>query len=152
MHLWDARTGQHLSRFVNPGGWARSISVDAAGTRLAVGSGTGEIHVRDVRTEQFIGHLPGHAGRVLVVAFSEVPDHLVSAAADGTVRAWSLSRQRQLAQVRVDATLNCAAADPGTGRVLVGSAAGPVSLRLSYGDLTVDESVAVPLAGRGDGR
>ncbi|MFJ9523379.1 NB-ARC domain-containing protein [Kitasatospora sp. NPDC101801] len=152
VHLWDSLTGQHLSRFVNPGGWARSIAVNPAGTRLAVGSGTGEIHLRDVRTEQFVGHLPGHAGRVLMVAFSEDPDRLVSAAADGTVRAWSLSQQGQLAEIRVDATLNCAAADPGTGRVLVGSAAGPVSLRLSHGDPTVDEFVAGSLTGPSDGR
>lgn len=150
VHLWDARTGRHLNRFVNPGGWARSIAVDAAGAHLAVGSGTGEIHVRDVRTGQFTAHLSGHVGRVLMMAFGDDPDRLLSAAADGTVRAWSLSHQHQLAEVRVDATLNCAAADPGTGRVLVGSAAGPASLQLHHGQ-TVDH-VAEPADSRGEGR
>ncbi|PYC77348.1 hypothetical protein C7C46_19110 [Streptomyces tateyamensis] len=150
VHLWDSRTGRHLSRFVNPGGWARSIAVDATGAHLAVGSGTGEIHVRDVRTGQFTAHLSGHVGRVLMMAFGDDPDRLLSAAADGTVRAWSLGRQHQLAEVRVDATLNCAAADPGTGRVLVGSAAGPASLQLHHGQ-TVDH-VAEPADSRGEGR
>jgi hypothetical protein len=87
-----------------------------------------------------------------MMAFCDDPDRLLSAAADGTVRAWSLGRQQQLAEVRVDATLNCAAADPGTGRVLVGSAAGPASLRIAHGEQIVDQGDAVPLAGPGDGR
>ncbi|MEV8565598.1 hypothetical protein AB0436_08470 [Streptomyces sp. NPDC051322] len=52
----------------------------------------------------------------------------MSAAADGTVRLWSLSEQRQTAKVRVDASLHCAAFEPGTGEVLIGSAAGVVAL------------------------
>ncbi|MEV0599882.1 hypothetical protein AB0I82_11385 [Streptomyces sp. NPDC050315] len=58
-------------------------------------------------------------------------DRLVSAAADGTVRLWSLAEQRQLAEVRVDATLHCASFDPATNRVLAGSAAGVATLSLN---------------------
>lgn len=142
---------------MNPGGWARAVALDAGGDRIAVGSGTGELHVRDVRTEQFVGHLAGHAGRVLMLAFTDDPDRLVSAAADGTVRAWSLSHQSQLAEVRVDASLNRAAAGSSTGAVLVGSAAGPASLRLVLGEATADQADAYPFADasedrRGEGR
>lgn len=55
-------------------------------------------------------------------------DRLVSAAADGTVCVWKLGEQRQTAKVRVDALLPCAALEPAAGEVLVGSAAGVVSL------------------------
>ncbi|MEZ0094120.1 WD40 repeat protein/transcriptional regulator with XRE-family HTH domain [Streptacidiphilus sp. EB129] len=157
VHLWDGRTGRHLTRFVNPGGWARAVALDAAGSRIAVGSGTGEVHIRDVHTEQFVGHLTGHAGRVLMLAFTDDADRLVSAAADGTVRAWSLSLQRQLAEVRVDASLNCAAASSAAGSVLVGSAAGSAALRLVLGDAAADQADAALPAGsggfrRGEGR
>ncbi|MFF1787681.1 NB-ARC domain-containing protein [Kitasatospora sp. NPDC058243] len=138
VHLWDARTGRHLTRLVNPGGWARAIAIDADGRRLAIGSGTGEIHIRDIHSEQFVAHLPGHSGRVLMVTFLDDPDRLVSAAADGTVRAWSISQQQQLVEVRVDATLNCATADPCTARVLVGSAAGTALLRLGETELAAE--------------
>ncbi|MCX5314720.1 hypothetical protein [Streptomyces sp. NBC_00154] len=53
---------------------------------------------------------------------------LVSAAADGTVRVWSLGEQQQIAKVRVDASLHCATFEPTTDEVLVGSAAGVMAL------------------------
>jgi WD40 repeat protein len=74
VHLWDSRTGRHLGRVREP---PRLGAVDHRrryGRPPRGGSGTGEIHVRDVRTEQFIGHPAGHAGRVLTVSFSEDPD------------------------------------------------------------------------------
>ncbi|MEU6957575.1 hypothetical protein [Streptomyces sp. NPDC045714] len=55
-------------------------------------------------------------------------DRPVPAAADGTVPLWSLSEQRQIARVRVDASLHCAALERGTDEVLVGSAPCVVAL------------------------
>ncbi|MEV7959484.1 hypothetical protein [Streptomyces sp. NPDC088141] len=51
--------------------------------------------------DRFTAHLPGHTGRVLRAVFLDDPDHLASAAADGTARLWSLAEQRQLAKVAV---------------------------------------------------
>ncbi|MER5852724.1 hypothetical protein ABT126_38525 [Streptomyces sp. NPDC002012] len=80
--------------------------------------------------DRFTARLPGHTGRVLMAGFLDGPDHLASAAADGTVRLWSLTEQRQLAEVRVDASLHCAACDLTTGHVVVGSAAGTVAFSI----------------------
>ncbi|MFK0252288.1 WD40 repeat domain-containing protein [Streptomyces sp. NPDC090445] len=126
--LWRGTTGEHVSRFANPSGWARAVALDSPGKRLAIGGGNGEIHIRSVSDDRFTAHLPGHTGRVLMAAFLDAPDSLVSAAADGTVCLWSLSEQRQLAEVPVDASLHCAAFDRATGHVVVGSAAGTVAL------------------------
>ena len=57
------------------------------------------------------------------------PDTLTSAAADGTVRLWSLREQCQLAEIRINASLHCAATHPTTGHLLTADAAGPVLLR-----------------------
>ncbi|MER5616870.1 hypothetical protein [Streptomyces sp. NPDC002215] len=57
-------------------------------------------------------------------------DRLVPTAADGTVRVWSLTEQRQIAKVRGDASLHCAAFEPATGELLVGSAADVASLTI----------------------
>ena len=50
------------------------------------------------------------------------------AAADGTVRAWAIEDRQQLAEVRVDASLQCAALDRTAQRVLAGSAKRVVSV------------------------
>ncbi len=126
--LWRASTGQTVAQFTNPSGWTRAITVDHAGTAVAVGSGTGDIHVRDVTTGRILGSLRGHTGRVLLLGFAHEADRLVSAAADGTVRLWSLSRQLEIAQIRVDASGQCGSFDPTSGRLLVGSAAGVTAL------------------------
>ncbi len=91
---------------------------------------SGEISVRDLRADRFTAHLSGHTGRILMLGFTGHEDHLVSAAADGTVRLWSLSEQRQISEVRVDASLHCAAYDGVKDQVLVGSAAGVVALTI----------------------
>lgn len=130
VRVWRGRTGEHVSRFTNPAGWARTVAVDSGGERLAIGAGSGDIHVRSLDADKFVAHLPGHTGRVLMLAFIEGTDLIVSAAADGTVRLWSLPEQRQVAQVRVDASLHCAAFDETTRRVVAGSAAGIVTLSL----------------------
>ncbi|WP_394329366.1 hypothetical protein [Nocardiopsis sp. CNR-923] len=130
VRVWQAPDGEFRSRFTNPSGWARSVTLDSKGTRVVVGAGTGEISVRDLRADRFTAHLSGHTGRILMLGFASHEDQLVSAAADGTVRLWSLSEQRQIAEVRVDASLHCAAYDGVKDQVLVGSAAGVVALKI----------------------
>ncbi|MFI5534521.1 NB-ARC domain-containing protein [Kitasatospora sp. NPDC051853] len=130
VRVWRAADGEFVSRFTCPTGWARSVALDDHGVRAVVGAGNGDIAVRDLTDDRFTAQLSGHSGRILMLAFTAAPDRLVSAAADGTVRLWSLIEQRQLAEVRVDGSLNCAAYDPVHGRVLVGSAAGVVTLDL----------------------
>ncbi|MFG2561065.1 WD40 repeat domain-containing protein [Streptomyces sp. NPDC048496] len=128
--MWHALAGEFRSRFSSPSGRARAVTVDVPGHRVAVGAGTGDIAVRHLGTDKFTSHLSGHTGRILMLGFTSGEDHLVSAAADGTVRLWSLGEQRQIAEVRVDASLHCAAFEPGTGEVLIGSSAGVVALEI----------------------
>ncbi|MGH3922560.1 MAG: WD40 repeat domain-containing protein [Pseudonocardiaceae bacterium] len=130
VRVWHAPTGDPVTEFANPAGWARTVAVDPPGKRLAIGSGASEIYIRDVCADEFIAHLPGHTGRVLMLGFTRNPDRLISAAADGTARIWSLSEQRQLAEVRIDASLQCAAFHPATGRLLAVSAAGVAMLTI----------------------
>ncbi|MGI5401928.1 NB-ARC domain-containing protein [Streptomyces sp. CA-135486] len=130
VRVWHAPTGEFRGRFTNPSGWARAVTVNGPGNRAAVGAGTGDISVRNLDTDRFTAHLSGHTGRILMLGFTSDRDRLVSAAADGTVRLWSISEQRQIAEVRVDASLHCAAFDSRTDQVLVGSAAGVVALNI----------------------
>lgn len=131
VRLWRADTGEILTEWTNPAGWARTINLDASGLRAAVGSGTGDIYVRDLAVSTNIAHLIGHTGRVLMLGFApstDRPDRLVSAGADGTVRIWSISEQREIAKVRVDASLQCATFDADSACLLAASATGVVAL------------------------
>jgi WD40 repeat protein len=67
----------------------------------------------------------------LLLGFTDDLDRLVSGAADGTVRIWSLSHLRQIAQVRTDASLFCGAFDPYSGRVMAGGAAGVLGVTIN---------------------
>jgi WD40 repeat protein len=80
--------------------------------------------------DRFIAHLFGHSGRVLMLSFGPGPDQLMSAAADGTVRSWSLTEQCQLAEVRVDASLQCAAFSAESLSAIAASAAGVVAMSI----------------------
>jgi WD40 repeat protein len=67
----------------------------------------------------------------LLLGFTDDLDRLVSGAADGTVRIWSLSHLRQIAQVRTDASLFCGSFDPHSGRVMAGGAAGVLAMTIN---------------------
>ena len=122
--VWQLSTGTCAAEIASESGWVRCVDLDTEGQRLAVGYGPGDIHVYDVDSRRKLAELRGHNGRVLMLAMSMNPDVLISAAADGTVRAWSISACDQLMQVRADASLNCAAFDRDTDVVLTGSANG----------------------------
>lgn len=64
---------------------------------------------------------------MLGLGFMSDEDRLVSAAAERTARVRSFGEQRQIAEVRVDALLHCAAFRPATGDVPVRSAVGVVA-------------------------
>jgi len=90
--------------------------------------GSGDIHIWEPNNDRIVASLVGHQGRILMLGLIADRDRLVSGAADGTVRLWSVSQQRQLAEVRIDASLHCAAFDPRNSRVYAGSAAGAVAI------------------------
>jgi WD40 repeat protein len=116
--------------FLHRTSWIRAVAMDMTGERIAVGCGPGAIYVHSITNGQDVIELHGHSGRVLMVGFTADPDVLISAAADGTIRSWSLAAQKQLAVVRVDASLQAAALDAGKGIVLAASADGTMAIRI----------------------
>ncbi len=65
-----------------------------------------------------------------MIGFTADPDVLVSAAADGTIRSWSLTGQKQLAEIRVDPSLQAAALDARNATILAASAGGTMAIRI----------------------
>jgi WD40 repeat protein len=103
--LWPLPDGEQAAEFTYGTSWVRAVALDPSSVRVAVGCGPGEIYVRSVAHGQDVAELHGHNGRVLTIGFTADPDVLISAAADGTVRSWSLREQKQLAELCVDASL-----------------------------------------------
>ncbi|REF00533.1 NB-ARC domain-containing protein [Thermomonospora umbrina] len=128
--LWRLPAGELVTELAHPGNWVRTVSLDPQGTHAALGCGPGDIYVHDLATGHVTASLHGHTGRVLMIDFTSTPDMLVSAAADGTIRTWSLTGHKQLAEMRVDASLQCAAFGRDTGTALVASATGTVALKI----------------------
>jgi WD40 repeat protein/transcriptional regulator with XRE-family HTH domain len=128
--LWRLPGGQQAAEFAFGTSWVRAVALDPSGDRVAVGCGPGEIYVRGAADGQDVAELHGHNGRVLMIGFTADPDVLISAAADGTVRSWSLREQKQLAEVRTDASLQSAALDADSGIVLAASAGGTMAIQI----------------------
>jgi WD40 repeat protein len=128
--LWRLSADDMAGEFLHRTSWIRAVAMDVTGERVAVGCGPGAIYVHSITNGQDVIELHGHSGRVLMVGFTADPDVLISAAADGTIRSWSLAAQKQLAVVRVDASLQAAALDAGKGIVLAASADGTMAIRI----------------------
>ena len=131
VRFWRPTTGDSVTELASQAGWSRAIAVEPSGDRLAVGSGAGDIEIYEIATGDIVARLAGHAGRILMLGFAGDGDRLGSAAADGTARSWSIADQRELAQVRVDASGQCAAFDAISGRLLLAGAAGVTCLSLA---------------------
>ena len=127
--VWRVPEGQQLTEMTRAGSWVRTVAIDAGGERVALGCGPGDIYVHDLGAAEAV-QLFGHSGRVLMIGFTEDPNVLVSAAADGTVRSWSVSTQKQLAQIRADASLQCAAFSTDDEMIIAGSAGGTLAVRI----------------------
>ncbi|WP_423463362.1 NB-ARC domain-containing protein [Promicromonospora sp. MS192] len=134
VRTWTLSTGVERGDLSVPG-WARTVAFDPSGARLAVGAGNGDVYVHRLGVSEPEAVLRGHRGRVLMLGFSEDGSWLASTAADGTVRRWALDggdaqHGRGAVQVRVDASGQCAAFNPRTASVVVGSAGGTTLLKL----------------------
>ncbi|MBV7338081.1 hypothetical protein KFU94_59620 [Chloroflexi bacterium TSY] len=58
------------------------------GTKLAIGSYDGTVHIWDVETLKPLGRLFGHTTSAVDVAWSPDSKRIVSASWDGTIRVW----------------------------------------------------------------
>jgi WD40 repeat protein len=130
VRLWRFPGGEQAGEFAHGKNWVRAVALDAPSGRIAVGCGPGVIYVHELSAGHDVTELRGHSGRVLMIGFTSDPDVIISAAADGTVRSWSLARQKQLAEIRVDASLQTAALDAGKGIILAASASGTAAIRI----------------------
>lgn len=131
--VWNADNGDLEAERLAASGWVRAVAIDGGGEYVVSGLGSGDLVIGTADGSGAASHLFGHAGRVLDLAFL-ADGRLVSAAADGTVRVWSRTENRQLAQIRVDSSLQCAKIHAASGRVVVSSSTGVLALKVAETD------------------
>jgi WD40 repeat protein len=69
-----------------------------------------------------VAELVGHAGRVLDLRLSADRSHVLSGAADGTVRLWNVDKEPELCRIRFEASLLGCAVDSTASSMLTASA------------------------------
>ena len=90
VHLWDLRTLRKAARLAAHHNIVFSLAFDAAGTRLASGSGDSTVALWD-RTPggwQLRARFTGHRRRVRALAFAPHGQELASGSDDGSIRVW----------------------------------------------------------------
>jgi WD40 repeat protein len=101
--VWNMETKQLVARF-NPtpsrvAGFQGALAISQDGRWLAFddfASGTGLIHLVDLRTKQIVRHLSGHAERITSLAFSADDRRLASADIAEQLKLWDLTTGKPL--------------------------------------------------------
>ncbi|KAJ7613199.1 quinon protein alcohol dehydrogenase-like superfamily [Roridomyces roridus] len=85
--IWNAVTGELLLDL--PSEDINTMDIAADGTRVAVGTHSGMIHVRDAGTGESVASWQAHKDVINTVHFSPTSTCLVSASADGSASIWN---------------------------------------------------------------
>ncbi len=101
VHLYDVANGKELSRGSGLRYPARSFGLTADGRTLATPDGPSVV-LWDCATGKPRRRLDGHEGMVTGVLLSADGNRLISASADGTVRAWDVATGRLLSKLALD--------------------------------------------------
>lgn len=94
VRVWDiAKPTGYAPTFSLPGGWSAVFSPD--GTRLASGSNSNQIEIRDAKTLATVSTLTGFGALVVDVAWSPDGAAIVGGSNDGTFRAFDVTTGKE---------------------------------------------------------
>jgi WD40 repeat protein len=93
--IWDAMTGEELTRLRGHSGDVIAVAVSPDGRWLASAGEDTTIVLWDMETWERRHTLRGHTGMVMSLAFSHDSQRLVSGSRDGTVKVWDMTRRKK---------------------------------------------------------
>ena len=106
--LWDANSGQLLSRIEQPSGpeaWVTALAFSADGRTVASGHDDGKVRFWDVGSQKFLGEIQAHPTSpikrpVSALAFSPNGAFLATAGEDLAVRVWDADSHKLVAELK----------------------------------------------------
>ncbi|MBX3405204.1 MAG: protein kinase [Phycisphaeraceae bacterium] len=78
-----------------------SVAIFPDGSRVAVGTSTGDVVILDAGAARQTARLSGHSNWLVSLDFDSAGKRLLSGAGDGTTRVWSLDRSECLATIEI---------------------------------------------------
>jgi WD40 repeat protein/serine/threonine protein kinase len=91
LKLWDVASGQEVQNLGERLPGVNKLALARDGTRLAAGTTTGAIQLREPLTGRELGALSGHQGIINGLTFSPDGKLLASASGDVTVKVWDVA-------------------------------------------------------------
>ncbi len=146
--LWDAQTGQAVSRPLKLDGSLTAAAFSLDGSKLILGDSQGDARIFDVATQKAVGRPIEQKKEITSVSFSGDGLKALTSSADGTAREWDAATGRPLATpMEHDRPLFLAAFNPNADRVLTVDKEGAVQLWKADDGNALGDSIKVNLDG-----
>jgi len=100
LSIWDATSGQLLTRFQGHAGLATIVAFSPDGERILEGSADGNAYLWDAASGQCLARLGGHAKAVATLAFSPDGRHILTAYEGGVIRLWRATGGRAVRKLK----------------------------------------------------
>jgi WD40 repeat protein/serine/threonine protein kinase len=88
VRLWDAITGEQLSKLKGNEGRIGGLAVSPDGSSIASAGSDAKVRLWDAKSGDVIHTLSGHLGAINGLAYSPTGDRIASASVDKTVKVW----------------------------------------------------------------
>ncbi|MGH9277207.1 MAG: NB-ARC domain-containing protein [Acidimicrobiales bacterium] len=103
VRVWDTESWDQIVSW-RCRSWVQSVAFDPSGRMIASGDYGGSVRIWDVESANEIATVEHSGSWVNGVEFDSTGTRIVSCGGDGAVRIWDLTRNRRLAELRLDAS------------------------------------------------
>jgi WD40 repeat protein len=86
---WNIETSESITLFDNNAITIYALTLNAAGSNMAIGDKSGNIWIINTATGKKIAQAKGHTARILDISYSPDNSQLASSSFDGTIRIWN---------------------------------------------------------------
>ncbi|HTC19419.1 MAG TPA: hypothetical protein VK859_01130, partial [bacterium] len=146
--LWDAGTGQAMSRPLQLDGSLTAAAFSKDGSRLVLGDSEGDAQVFDVATQKAVGHSMEQKKEITSASFSDDGQKVLTSSSDGVAREWSASNGGPLASpMEHDQPLFLAVFNPDADRVLTVDKEGAAQFWQADNGNSLGDAIKVDLRG-----
>ncbi|SBT34607.1 pre-mRNA-processing factor 19, putative (PRPF19) [Plasmodium ovale wallikeri] len=104
--LHDLETGKTIKSCKNNPGPFKYLSIHPDGMMLGIASEDSNIHIYDIKSQEYKASLAGHTKGVDCISFSENGYYLASCSKDNTIKLWDLRKALSFQTIELEKTPN----------------------------------------------